>query len=262
MKKLFSVFMFFSILFIGNAVLAEEPEVIPDVEPEILTTEEFNYLLQIGHTSEEINELPIEVAKQLVQDEATIEDKGAVDADFDVAGTIPSKTMTLYATAYKVTSDRTNDDKFFIYGNFKWLKTPSNNLVDKMTFGFPSSAGFYLPTSSGKVTQHQHRYSQDQQGNGRWIDYALKTAPSDWAASSGVAGSFDLRASTSNTKHKGFMSQYVYVPKSKNGTMNIKVEYGHKRVSGTPTVGVYPPGLGITPGSTVDTVSYALTVKY
>ncbi|MFE3976177.1 MULTISPECIES: hypothetical protein [unclassified Peribacillus] len=149
-----------------------------------------------------------------------------------------------------------------MYGNFQWLKTPSYNLVDKMTIGFPSSSGLYLPTSGGKVTQHQHRYSQDQQGNGRWIDYAIKYSPSNWEPSAGVAGSYDLKASTSKTKHKGYIGQYVYVPTSKNGKINIKIEYGHKRISGTPSVSVYPAGLSITPTQTTDTRSYALTLSY
>lgn len=58
------------------------------------------------------------------------------------------------------------------------------------------------------------------------------------------------------------MGQYVYVPKSKNGTTNIKVEYGHKRISGTPNLSIFPTGICITPSSTVDTASYGLTISY
>ena len=100
-----------------------------------------------------------------------------------------------------------------------------------MSIGFPSGSGLYLPTSGGKVKQHQHRYSQDQQGNGRWIDYAIKYSPSNWEPSAGVAGSYDIRASTSKTKHKGYIGQYVYVPTSKNGKINMKITYGHKKIS-------------------------------
>lgn len=170
--------------------------------------------------------------------------------------------MKLWGTVYKVTSDRANNDKFYIYANFQWLKSPFYELVDKMTFGFPSSAGFYLPTSNGSVTQHQHRYSQDPQGNGNWVDYAIDYTPSDWEPNAGVAGEFDLRSSTEFTLHKGYMGQYVYVPTSKNGTINIKIQYGHKLYSGQPSVSVYPAGLSITPTSSVDTASYALTLTY
>ncbi len=140
--------------------------------------------------------------------------------------------------------------------------TPSFTLVDKMTIGFPSASGFYLPTSNGSVTQHQRRYSRDLQGNGRWVDSSLVTRPTDWEPNAGVAGNFDLKAGNSLTKHKGFMSQYVYIPKSRNGSSNIKIEYGHKRISGSVGISVYPAGLSITPTSTTDTRSYALTLNY
>ncbi|WML56551.1 hypothetical protein [Neobacillus sp. PS2-9] len=240
---------------------------------EKLTKQEKNFLKEVtGHTDEEINQLPLEVAKQLVKDGALIQDSNSqlvsfegennTQGDVTTMSTISPTTMKLAGTVYKVISDRTNDDKFYIYGNFQWLKSPFYTLVDKMTFGFPSSSGLYLPTSSGSITQHQHRYSQDPQGNGNWVDYAIDYSPSDWEPSAGVAGEFDLRASTDFTLHKGYMGQYVYVPKVNNGTINIKIEYGHKLYSGSPTVSVYPAGLAITPTSSVDTASYALTLTY
>ncbi|MCM3664546.1 hypothetical protein M3204_09040 [Mesobacillus subterraneus] len=267
MKKLVSSFIFLLLICIGGGAFAEE-----NVETS-LTDFEKTYLLETGHTVEEIESLPVEVAKQLVKEKAVINDKGYDIVQFlesspskpgqiSTMGSISSSTMKLSGTVYKVTSDKAYNDKFYIYGNFTWLKTPSYTLVDKMTFGFPSSSGLYLPTSSGLVTQHQHRYSQDPQGNGNWIDYAIDYSPSDWEPSAGVAGDFDLRSSTSLTKHKGYMGQYVYVPTSKSGTINIKIEYGHKLYSGSPTVSVYPAGLAITPTSSVDTASYALTLSY
>jgi len=44
-------------------------------------------------------------------------------------GTIASSTLKLGGTVYKVTSDRSKEDKFYIYGNFQWLKTPSFHLT-------------------------------------------------------------------------------------------------------------------------------------
>lgn len=265
LKKLVSSFLFILLLGFTGAAFAEDST--------SLTSEERNYLIEVGHTQDEIDSLPVEIAKQLVKEKAVINDKGSELVSFNennlskpgqitTMGTISSTTMKLAGTVYKVTSDKANNDKFYIYGNFTWLNTPSYTLVDKMTFGFPSSSGLYLPTSNGSVTQHQHRYSQDPQGNGNWIDYAIDYSPSDWEPSAGVAGDFDLRSSTSLTKHKGYMGQYVYVPTSASGTINIKIEYGHKRVSGSPTVSVYPAGLAITPTTTVDTASYALTLSY
>ncbi|WP_229706182.1 hypothetical protein, partial [Anoxybacteroides voinovskiense] len=162
---------------------------------EKLTKLEKSFLKDVtGHTEEEIDMLPLEIAKQLVEDKAVIQDSKTETFSFEenagdveneentsgtltTMGTISSSTMTLAGTVYKVTSDRSGYDKFYIYGNFRWLKSPFYELVDKMTFGFPSSAGFFLPTSDGAITQHQHRYSQDPQGNGTWVDYAIDYTP-------------------------------------------------------------------------------------
>ncbi|MFJ5750319.1 hypothetical protein ACIP97_17340 [Peribacillus frigoritolerans] len=244
------------------------------VSKERLTPEELNYLVnEVGNTQEESEDLPVEVSRRLIEEEAKVIDSGSefmfiYDPEVTKPGqistfaSIAATTLKMGGTVYKVKSDRSKEDKFYIYGNFQWLKTPSFTLVDKMSIGFPSGSGLYLPTSGGKIKQHQHRYSQDQQGNGRWIDYAIKYSPSNWEPSAGVAGSYDIRASTSKTKHKGYIGQYVYVPTSKNGKINIKITYGHKKISGTPSVSVYPAGLSITPNNTTDTRSYALTLSY
>lgn len=204
------------------------------VSKERLTVAELDYLVnEVGNTQEESEDLPIEISRRLIEEKAKVIDSGSeimgiYDSEVNSPGqistfaSIAATTLKLGGTVYKVKSDRSKEDKFYIYGNFQWLKTPSYTLVDKMTIGFPSSSGLYLPTSGGKVKQHQHRYSQDQQGNGRWIDYAIKYSPSNWEPSAGVAGSYDLKASTSKTKHKGYIGQYVYVPTSKNGKINKK----------------------------------------
>jgi hypothetical protein len=266
MKKIFGFIVFVLLLSISGGAFAAEK-----TDDNKLTGKEKKYLASIGLTQGEVSNLPVEVAKQLVADNATLADKhsevvefyeGNPTGDITTQAIIPSTTMSLWGTAYKVTSDRANNDKFYIYSNFQWLKTPLNTFVDKITFGWPSSEGFFLPTSNGSVTQHQHRYSQDPQGNGNWIDYAIDYSPSNFEPGAGVAGDFDLRASTSLTKHKGYMAQYVYVPTSRNGSLNIKIQYGHKKATGEVSVGLFPIGLGITPNSTVDTRDYALTIIY
>ncbi|MGZ9816905.1 hypothetical protein ACXM0N_13460 [Peribacillus simplex] len=165
-----------------------------------------DYLVnEVGNTQEESEDLPVEVSRRLIEEEAQVinsrsefmviyDPEVTKPAQISTFASIASTTLKPGGTVYKVKSDRSKEDKFYIYGNFHWLKTPSYTLVDKMTIGFPSSSGLYLPTSGGKVKQHQHRYSQDQQGNGRWIDYAIKYSPSNWEPSAGVAGSYDIRA--------------------------------------------------------------------
>ncbi|MEH7304058.1 hypothetical protein [Neobacillus drentensis] len=221
-----SLVLLISLFSFNHISFAKESNI--NSKTEKLTKEERQYLKEkVGHTYEEIDQLPVEVAKQLVKDKAVIQDSNSQLAvfndainntgDYTTMGLIAPTTMKLAGTVYKVTSDKANNDKFYIYGNFTWLKSPVNTLVDKMTFGFPAGSGFYLPTSSGAITQHQHRYSQDPQGNGVWKDYAVDYSPSDWYPNAGVAGDFDLLSSTDLTKHKGYMAQYVYVPTSKSG---------------------------------------------
>ncbi|WP_137744917.1 hypothetical protein [Robertmurraya siralis] len=244
-------------------------------EQEGLTKKEYDYLLNVvGHTEEEIKELPVEVAKELVSNKAELKSTKTVYENIEqendesngeqvsILGTIPSADIQLGGTVYKVTSDRSGYNKYYMYGNYRWLKSPFYTLVDKMTIGFPSSSGFILPTSNGSITQHQHRYSYDFYGNGKWVDTAIKYSPSDWSANAGVAGSYDLRKFSDFTLHKGYVGQYVYVRNTTHGDMNIKLEYGHKSISGAITVSVYPAGLGITPTTTTDTKSYALTLTY
>ncbi|MEA3576488.1 hypothetical protein [Peribacillus frigoritolerans] len=173
-----AVFLFsFSLAAVG---FAEENGT--SVSEERLTPEELNYLVnKVGNTQEEAEDLPVEVSRRLIEEQANVIDSGLefmfiYDPEVTKPGqistfaaSIAATTLKIGGTVYKVKSDRSKEDKLYIYGNFQWLKTPSFTLVDKMSIGFPSGSGLYLPTSGGKVKQHQHRYSQDQQGNGRCI---------------------------------------------------------------------------------------------
>jgi hypothetical protein len=240
---------------------------------EVLTKKELQTLTnKVGLTEDEIKNYPTEVLRQLIKENAKKVASGSTIETFyepsaesspgtiTTMGTIPSTDIKLAGTAYKVTSDISGRDKFYFYGSFQWLKSPTWELTDKMTIGFPSGYGFYLPTSGGSVTQHQHRYSWDSDKNGSYTDYSIKYTPVSWSANAGVAGAYDLIAGEG--LHKGYIGQYVYVPTTNNGSMNIKIEYGHKVVSGSVSVGVYPAGLGITPSTNTDTRSYALTINY
>lgn len=267
--KFLVLFMAFLVLGVGFSVQASAEE----NSQEVLTDEEYTYLLkEVGHTKEEIAELPVEVAKTLVKERAVkkestevieefYEEKNSSSGEFTPMATIPSSQIKLGATAYKVTSDRSGYNKYYMYGNFEWLVRPYFTLVDAMTIGFPESSGFFLPMSGGSVLQHSHRVSVDPQGNGNWTDYT-KYTPYRWESSAGVAGSFDIRGDTSKTKNKGYIGQYVYVSSGKHGTINVKFEYGHKTLGATPTVSVFPAGLAITPNSNTDTRAYGIELKY
>jgi len=115
--------------------------------------------------------------------------------------------------------------------------------------------------SNGAVAQHSHRISVDPQGNGNYTNFT-DYSPDSWDSNAGVGGLIDIRGDTEFTDNTGYIGQYVYVPTSKHGTINIKYTYGHKTISGQPSFSVYPAGLGITPVSNLDTQAYGLELAY
>ncbi|WP_201781445.1 hypothetical protein [Sporosarcina globispora] len=76
MKKLFSSILFLLLIGLGGVAFAEEGNSTS------LTDDEKIYLLDAGHTAEEIESLPVEVAKQLVKEKAVITDKGSEIVEF------------------------------------------------------------------------------------------------------------------------------------------------------------------------------------
>ncbi|WP_047980131.1 hypothetical protein [Ornithinibacillus contaminans] len=245
-----------------------------------LTEEEYKYLLnEVGHTMEEIEDLPIEVAKELVKNEAEIIDSVvyydnietenddrvlSILGEIGTLGIIPNSDIKVAGVGYKVTSDRSGYNKFYLYGNFEWLNDPAYTLIDKFAIGLPSSAGFAIPMSNGSPTQHSSRYCYDFWGEGNWSCGAIKSTVSngDWDAGAGVAARYDLKGYSDFTLHKGYVGQYIYTLGSNHGTTNVKFEYGHKRISGMPSISVYPAGLGIVPTSATDTRSYGIELVY
>ncbi|WP_352924424.1 hypothetical protein [Peribacillus simplex] len=157
--KINEVFIFCDSIFISFSLAATgfAEENGTNVSEERLTPEELDYLVnEVGNTQEESEDLPVEVSRRLIEEEAKVIDSGSeFMAIFDSEVTKPGQistfasfaatTLKMGGTVYKVKSNRSKEDKFYIYGNFQWLKTPSYTLVDKMTIGFPSSSGLYLP---------------------------------------------------------------------------------------------------------------------
>lgn len=178
---------------------------------------------------------------------------------------IPTSNLSINATVSTVTSDWAGYKKFFISGGFDWKSQPVWALTDKLAIGFPSSLGVQFSTGGGNVTGHSSRYYLLNKTTNVKTYSALKTAPSDWSPGAGVAASYNLLtpgSTQTNMRHGGLIGQFFYIKNTSSGKANVKLEYGHKKVSGTVTVGVYPAGLGISPTTNVDTRSYALTFNY
>lgn len=175
-------------------------------------------------------------------------------------GIIPTSDLYVSGTAYKVASDRSGFNRYYMYGYFEWKNKPVFTLTDTMTIGFPAHAGFLIPMSS-TPQQHQSRLSVDYYGNGNWTHYTKYNAY-DWENNAGVAATYDIRGTYANTKNKGFISQYVYIANTKHDTINVSFEYGHKRLGGAPSVSVYPSGLGIAIQSYTDTLKHGIELSY
>jgi len=148
LKKIVTIFIGFLLAFsFSGHSFAKEKE-----SKKILTPEETQYLLDIGHSTEEIADLPVEIAKQLVSEKAEIKAKThtireihelPAPGDYSTMGAIPTSQLKLWATAYKVTSDRSGYNKYYFYGNFDWNVRPWYTLVDALSIGFPESSGFF-----------------------------------------------------------------------------------------------------------------------
>lgn len=247
-------------------------------QEESLTEDEIKYLLEVvGHTQAEIENLPVEVAKELVNSGAIVQGSHSQleyfyepltdqKSDFLPMATIPASELRMGATVYQVTSDRSGFKKFYFYGNWEWLKKPFWTLTDVMTIGWPVSREFSYPVnnSTGQVTQHQHRHCTDRYGNGKWECHPIRYTPYDSFPDAGVAASYNLVTYSDFTKYKGFISQYAYVPISATGgkLMNVKFEYGHRIILGIPSIGVYPAGLGIAPEVRTDTRAFNFELRY
>ncbi|WP_010096066.1 hypothetical protein [Ornithinibacillus scapharcae] len=174
----------FGLLILGLNVSAESAYNSKDIR---LTENEYDYLVnEVGHTKEEIESLPEDVLKHLIKDKAKLVSRESTnddiatsysDGEIKLMKTIPSSQIDVKGYGYKVTSDRSGSDKFYLLGQFRWKTLPTFTLVDKMTIGFPESAGLSIPMSSGKPTQHQSRHCWDYWGDGNVNCSAYKKPP-------------------------------------------------------------------------------------
>ncbi|KXH83756.1 hypothetical protein [Sporosarcina sp. HYO08] len=267
MKKI-SVFFMTFVMFITLNISAKADE-----HENELSQEEKDYLLEVsGFTEEEVLNFPVEVARELVNgkakkiDSVLVEEPKVVDSNMiSPMADIPVANLSMHATVSSVQSDWSGYKKFFISGGFDWKSQPVWALTDKLTIGFPSSLGVTFNTSGGNVTGHSSRYYLLNTATNVRTYSALKTIPSYWSPGAGVAAAYDLLlpgSTQKNMRHGGLIGQFFYIKSTSSGRANVKLEYGHKKVSGSVGVSVYPAGVGITPSTNLDTRSYALTFNY
>ena len=133
-----------------------------------------------------------------------------------------------------------------------------------MTIGYPSNCNFIWSTSGGQILGHESKNFNLVLPAGQsslvWQG-TTSTNPSDFSIGQGVANKFDLLSS--GIDFKGYISQYVYVPVSSAVTStNVNFSYGHKTVSGSVSVGIYPVGLSVTPSFTTEKINYVILLNY
>lgn len=163
--------------------------------------------------------------------------------------------ITLYADAYEVTSDVSGSKKIFIYGTYNWKVKPNFAFTDKMSIGYPVTNEWYLKTSGGSILEH---YSQNCNYSGKWYCDESRT-PSDHDIGQGVAAAYDIWLDSS--LKSGETQQSVYTTKM-SGKSNILLRYGHRYLTGTPSIGVYPSGLSVTPEFGTETLDYKITISW
>lgn len=235
-----------------------------------LNQQEINDLRNdVGFTQEDFDNVPPEIARELLKQGAKKLTNGKVEKHTFNEGVTTSKLATteslspsdiaLYGSAYSVTSDKPGYKKVYLYGSFQWDNAPFWILVDKVSIGYPSTNKFFYATKNGQILGHYNELWYKDANTGNTV-FNNSTTPSDADPATGVAASFDLV----NSQHQGgHLSQYVYVSSSETGTSNLLIRYGHKTISGSPSVDIYPTfGLSVSPTTTTETADYWLTINW
>ena len=271
-KIIFSILIAF-IAFIDISILDAEAK----GRSEDLTNKEKRYLYEtLNFSNEEVDSIPIEEAQFLIKNKAEVVSKFETSFDmsdaesnlstsenFNTLGTISTNDLSFTGGVLKIQSYVSNYDAYYAYVDYKWLNRPIWRLTDKITIGYPTSLGVYIPTTNGKIDGHSGSHWLYNTAYGTNTSYSSTSTPSDVDPSSGVASEFNLH-DTINVNHElqGRVSQIFYVKTSLSGKANVKFQYGHKMVSGEPSVSILPAGLSITPASNLDTREYYSEISY
>jgi len=238
-----------------------------------LTDAEKDYLYGLNFSKVEVENMPYEELKFLVDSEAEIltsfeeiysfDEVTSDPSEVTTFGDIPSADMSFKGNVLKLNNSTVSGyNAFYAHANFRWLNKPIFALTDKIAF--PSSLGVYIPAQSGKLQGFNSTYSLYNTSTGGTTLMSSSTTPSTWDPSLGVAGSFDLSGTLNKFQtHEGTIAQTFYIKSSSSGKATVKFEYGHKKFTGTIGISVLPIGVSITPNqSNVDIRSYAASFSY
>jgi hypothetical protein len=259
MKKLLSLFLVIGLLFaVSTSALAQE-----NTETSALSTAEISILInEVGLTEEEVELYPIQFSRELIAGNAkklsnnkpqsyNLVSEGPTNSGGISPYALTTDDITLNGAAFETTSDVPGSKKFILVGTFYWNVEPFWNLTDKMSIGYPVTNEWYLRTSGGSILGHSSEMCNFEV----YWDCDASTTPANHDLGVGVAAKFDLSGTAAAMK--GWVQQYVYSEKS-SGRSNVLFRYGHKIISGTPAVSIYPVGLAVTPSTTTETLDYVI----
>ncbi|WP_342558318.1 hypothetical protein [Metasolibacillus sp. FSL K6-0083] len=254
--KLKSLLLFFSIFLFSNTLMASANE---SQTIDLLADEDIAILINsVGLTESEINEFPVEVLQQLINNNAKKiyfnQEHLVLDENNKLNNISPfvekDTDITVGAAAFEVNSDRVGQKKIYVYGNFNWLKSPPSRWTDALSIGWPDSAELSFPINNrGDIAQYEAKYfyRDGPYSAFGWQTGKSVTQPDDYASLAGVGFRFNLKSGFGFTEHKGYVGQYLYTKKP-SGLFNILVRYGHYSISFSPSFTVYPSmGLAVTP---------------
>lgn len=263
MKKVFMILLAMALVAtsMGTSVFAKQSD---ELTKDDLSKKEISTLVDsVGLTEEEIDELPVDVLKELIElDAVKIAAPGKkyynLKSETPEVSTrdLTSSDIALNGLAFTITSDRPGCKKIYLYGSFDWLKEPACLLTDMMSIGYPESSHIFLDMNNGQPVGFYSRLNYMEYGVNQ---SAVSYYPADWETT-GVAAEYEIE--TGMYQMDGSIRQYVYVEDSISGTCNVKIRYGHQILFGSPSVSIYPIGLAVTPSINTETLDYGLVLTY
>lgn len=166
---------------------------------------------------------------------------------------------------------------FQLFIDFQWHNQPFFALTDKVTVGFPSSAGVFIPVRNrdNTVQGFSKQYGLHHAVSDEVVMLDESNKPDAFEPGAGLSGSHDLALAGSapgspfiidggNYRHTGKHVQEFRISDynmKKNGAVNFRVQYAHKRFGGNMSLSVFPSvGLGISEGSRADTKELYLEI--